>query len=54
MALAAGLVGIVSVIGGLFASLQWDVPAGPAVVVAAVAVFGIATALSSARGRWAT
>ena len=49
MAGAAGGVGIAAVAGGLLASLQWDVPAGPAVVVTAVAVFAVATLLSGVR-----
>ena len=36
---AATLVGIVSVAAGLFGSLQWDLPAGPAIVLVASAIF---------------
>lgn len=39
MAAIAMLFGIVAVSGGLFASLNWDTPSGPSVVVAATAVF---------------
>lgn len=39
MALLASLIGCLAVGGGLFASLQWDLPAGPAVVVAAGLLF---------------
>jgi zinc transport system permease protein len=39
MAVLAAIIGSVSVIGGLFGSLQWDTPAGPSVVLAAVALF---------------
>ena len=39
MALLAALVGCLAVGGGLFGSLQWDLPAGPAVVVAAAMLF---------------
>jgi zinc transport system permease protein len=39
MALLAAAIGAVAVIGGLAASLQWDTPAGPSVVLAAVALF---------------
>jgi len=39
MALLASLVGCLSVGGGLFGSLQWDLPAGPAVVVTAAILF---------------
>ncbi|HFC53683.1 MAG TPA: zinc ABC transporter permease subunit ZnuB [Gammaproteobacteria bacterium] len=39
MALLASLIGCLSVAGGLSASLQWDLPAGPAAVLAAVVLF---------------
>jgi zinc transport system permease protein len=39
MALGAVAVGMVSVAGGLLASFQWDLPSGPAMVVAATAIF---------------
>lgn len=39
MALLAAIIGAVSVIGGLSGSLQWDTPAGPSVVLAAVVLF---------------
>ncbi len=39
MAVLAAVVGCLSVGGGLFGSLQWDLPAGPAVVVAAALLF---------------
>ncbi|SIS79797.1 iron chelate uptake ABC transporter family permease subunit [Phaeovulum vinaykumarii] len=39
MALAASVIGAVSVGAGLWASLHWDTPAGPSIVSAAVAVF---------------
>ncbi len=39
MAVLAAVIGTVSVIGGLTGSLQWDTPAGPSVVLAAVAIF---------------
>ncbi len=39
MAVMAVLIGAVASIGGLFASLQWDTPAGPSIVMAAAAVF---------------
>ncbi len=43
MALYAGLMGCLAVSGGLLASLQWDLPAGPAVVLVAVALFGFSS-----------
>lgn len=39
MAVMAVLIGMLSVVGGLFGSLQWDIPAGPSIVVAAAAIF---------------
>lgn len=39
MALWAALAGVVAVVLGLAASLQWDTPAGPSIVVAATALF---------------
>ncbi len=41
MAAYAAVVGCLAVSGGLMASLQWDLPAGPAVVLVAVVLFGI-------------
>ena len=39
MALLAAGVGAASVVGGLFGSLEWDTPAGPSIVVAALMLF---------------
>ncbi|KGF67693.1 membrane protein [Hoeflea sp. BAL378] len=39
MALLAAIIGAASVVGGLFGSLEWDTPAGPSIVVAALALF---------------
>lgn len=39
MAVGAAVVGCLAVIGGLAASLAWDTPAGPSIVVAALALF---------------
>ncbi|MGH6948981.1 MAG: metal ABC transporter permease, partial [Kiloniellales bacterium] len=39
MAVGAAVVGCLAVVGGLAASLAWDTPAGPSIVVAALAVF---------------
>lgn len=41
MAIGAALVGILSVCGGLFASLQWDTPSGPSIVVTCVMLFAL-------------
>ena len=39
MALYAALFGVAAVVGGLFASLEWDTPSGPSIVVTALAIF---------------
>jgi len=39
MALLAGGIGALSVVGGLFGSLEWDTPAGPSIVVGALIAF---------------
>ena len=39
MAVLAGLIGAAGVLGGLFGSLEWDTPAGPSIVVAALFLF---------------
>jgi zinc transport system permease protein len=39
MAILASLIGVSSVIGGLYASLQWDTPSGPSIVVMALVFF---------------
>ena len=44
MAIVAALAGIVAVTGGLWFSLLADTPAGPSIVVAALALFGLAQA----------
>jgi len=49
MAILAAAIGAISVIGGLFASLQWDTPSGPSIVVAATVLFAVGLALSAAR-----
>ena len=45
MALGAVLVGAAAVAGGLMASLRWDTPAGPSIVLVAAAFFAISAAL---------
>ena len=42
MAIVAVLFGIISVAGGLGASLQWDTPSGPSIVLAAFVIFLLA------------
>ncbi len=39
MAILAALFGVLSVVAGLFGSLQWDTPSGPSIVVAALTFF---------------
>lgn len=39
MAILASVIGAASVLGGLFGSLEWDTPAGPSIVVAALGLF---------------
>lgn len=48
MAVLAALAGAVSVTGGLSASLQWDTPSGPSIVVAALVLF-LVSLMPSAR-----
>lgn len=48
MAAMASLIGAGAVLAGLWASLTWDTPAGPSIIVAATAVF-VATALVTRR-----
>jgi zinc transport system permease protein len=39
MALFSSIIGLISVWGGLLGSLEWDIPAGPSIVVAALICF---------------
>lgn len=41
MAVLASIIGVLAVFGGLFGSLEWDTPAGPSIVVAALVLFVI-------------
>jgi zinc transport system permease protein len=45
MAFGAVLVGAAAVAGGLMASLRWDTPAGPSIVLVAAAFFAVSAAL---------
>lgn len=47
MACIASFVGVISVWGGMGASLVWDTPSGPSVILAAVVVFLIARAVAA-------
>jgi zinc transport system permease protein len=51
MALGSALIGILAVVSGLYASKWWDVPTGPAIVVAALIIFAISIV---PLGRWLT
>lgn len=41
MAVTASLIGVAAVVGGLFASLAWDIASGPAIVTTATALFAL-------------
>ncbi|MDJ0613953.1 MAG: metal ABC transporter permease [Rhizobiaceae bacterium] len=41
MAVLSAVIGVAAVFGGLFGSLEWDTPAGPSIVVAALGLFVI-------------
>lgn len=45
MAVLAGIFGVIAVVAGLAASLQWDTAAGPSIVVATLIIFLITAAL---------
>jgi zinc transport system permease protein len=45
MALLASLMGVLAVSGGLYASLQFDTPSGPSIILTALAIFGVVIAL---------
>lgn len=45
MAFLASCIGITSVLIGVFASMHWDIPTGPAIVVAATLLFSVSTLL---------
>jgi zinc transport system permease protein len=52
MALLASAIGALAVCLGLMASLCWDTPSGPSVVVAAAFLFALTAALPFAPRRW--
>ncbi len=39
MAVIAAIIGVASIVGGLYGSLTWDTPSGPSIVVAALVFF---------------
>jgi zinc transport system permease protein len=45
MAVVAAIIGIAAVVGGLYASLGWDTPSGPSIVVMALMLFIISLVL---------
>jgi zinc transport system permease protein len=49
MAVFAGIIGVVATLGGLVASLQFDTPAGPSIVVVAAAAFSVSASLGQMR-----
>ena len=49
MAVLASLAGVLSVVGGLFGSLEWDTPSGPSIVVAALVIFLLGLAVGAGR-----
>lgn len=49
MAIVAAIIGVLSVFAGLASSLQWDVPTGPMMVVAATAFFALSLILPRRR-----
>ncbi len=51
MAVLASLIGCAAIGLGLWASLRWDTPAGPSVVVAATGLFGLAATIPGPVGR---
>jgi zinc transport system permease protein len=50
MAVLAGLLGGVAALSGLFASLRFDTPSGPSIVVAALAIFLLSLAVTGLAG----
>ena len=52
MALFAVLAGCAAVFGGLFASLGWDTPSGPSIVVAALVLFVLSLAAGGIYAAW--
>lgn len=50
MAVAASVLGMAAVVGGLAGSVRWDVPAGPAMVVAAAGLFTVSLLLPRGTG----
>jgi len=51
MAAIAALLGVLASMGGLFASLQFDTPSGPSIVVAALVLFCLSLLHRERQGR---
>ncbi|WP_417684116.1 metal ABC transporter permease [Roseibium sp.] len=51
MAILAAIIGVISVFGGLYGSLEWDTPSGPSIVVAALVFFLLSVGVPSWRSR---
>jgi len=49
MAILGTVVGALSVVGGLFASLRWDTPSGPSIVVVATVIFTLGLIVGAVR-----
>lgn len=49
MAILGTVVGALSVVGGLFASLRWDTPSGPSIVVVATVIFTLGLVVGAVR-----
>jgi zinc transport system permease protein len=45
MAMLGALAGAIAVVAGIAASLTWDLPTGPAIVLAAAALFAVSATL---------
>ncbi|MTI14941.1 zinc ABC transporter permease subunit ZnuB [Sansalvadorimonas verongulae] len=50
MAIGASVMGMLSVTGGMWASLKWDTPTGPSVVVCSAALFLLVMSVSALTG----
>ncbi|MEK7245595.1 MAG: metal ABC transporter permease [Pseudomonadota bacterium] len=51
MAVLAGVAGVLSVAGGLWAAFAFDIPAGPTIVVAALVLFAVSAGTAAFRPR---
>ena len=50
MAIIASIIGMMSIIFGIIASLQWDTPAGPSIVLSACLLFSVALLFGQQHG----